>query len=178
MENTKYGKLDQNGILTYAPTMFMEDGKVVIPRSDDDNEYLTRGWMKVIDDRPSSEDGKQVEFDRWVEDTEAGTISATYTVTESNVEPTTRHVKYSKLKITLFLMDAGLWDDVKEFLQEVGYYDLFVMAQYFLDMDEYFQRGISAFRKHAVEDLGQEDDTVDQMVKDMLEKSQDGFEEA
>lgn len=40
--------------------------------------------------------------------------------------------------MTLFCMEQNIWTDVKEFLKKVGYYDLFVMAQYFLDTDDYF----------------------------------------
>jgi hypothetical protein len=35
-------------------------------------------------------------------------------------------------------MEQGIWNDVKGFLEKIGYYDLFVMAQYFLDTDDYF----------------------------------------
>lgn len=43
--------------------------------------------------------------------------------------------KYSKLKMVLFLTKQGIWSTVKQFLEQAGYYDLFVMAQYFLEND-------------------------------------------
>lgn len=50
--------------------------------------------------------------------------------------------KYSKLKIVLFCKDRGIWTTVKEYMEKIDYYDLFLNAQVFLDVDEYFKAGI------------------------------------
>ena len=84
--------------------------------------------------------------------------------------------KYSKLKITLFAMNVGLWNSIKEWLQEIGYYDLFVMAQYFLSSDQYFVQAIQMFKekfRDVVE--GEMAQDIDELIDNMLEFSFDGI---
>ena len=72
-------------------------------------------------------------------------------------------------------MEHGIWNDVKDFLEKIGYYDLFVMAQYFLDTDDYFQRGIAMF-KDAYADVNHPKEEIETLVETMLNFAFDGYE--
>lgn len=84
--------------------------------------------------------------------------------------------RFSKLKITLFCMEQKIWKDVKEYLQKIGYYDLFVMAQYFLESDEYFIKGIESF-KEAYCDINNTKEELDDLVEAMYKFAEDGTEQ-
>lgn len=53
--------------------------------------------------------------------------------------------RFSKLKLVEFCMEQGIWQELKDFLEGAGYYDLFVMAVFFLENDKFFMRGLQAF---------------------------------
>ena len=94
-----------------------------------------------------------------------------------SVEDTRKKAKkYSKLRMTLFCMQHDIWEKVKKFLEHVGYYDLFVMAQYFLDTDDYFQQGISMFKQQYIADGGTAEE-IDSLVETMLNLAVDGYEQ-
>lgn len=76
--------------------------------------------------------------------------------------------------MTLFCIEQNIWTDVKEYLEAIGYYDLFVMAQYFLDTDDYFKRGIKMFTDMYKEKMPDID--VDSLVEAMLNFAFDGYE--
>ena len=72
-------------------------------------------------------------------------------------------------------MDQNLWKYIKKFLVKTGYYDLFVMAQYFLESDEYFQRGIDLFKTEFI-GMGHTEEEFEAMKESMLAFSFDGYE--
>ena len=49
MQNRNYGRKTDSGGIEYAPRKFIEDGNIIVPRIDDDEAYVSRGWYKVID---------------------------------------------------------------------------------------------------------------------------------
>lgn len=158
--NKNYGDLNSSGSIVYAPRSFLEDGALFVPRIDDDEAYLVRGWFKVVNVKPDYDVVTQIIYiKKWVKDAEAGTVTAEYEVTARPEDSRKKAKKYSKLKMTMFLIEQKLWDDVKAYLEKIGYYDLFVMAQYFLDTDDYYQTGIDMFKKayasdeHPIEEL-------------------------
>lgn len=110
--------------------MFHETGNVVVPKATDVAFYLTRGWLEVVDELPEYDAAESYPVQAgWEEDTENGKIRAIYELKTVEAPRTATIVKkYSKLKITLFCMEAGIWDSVKSYLEGIGYYDLFVMA--------------------------------------------------
>ena len=111
----------------------------------------------------------------WTKDTEAKTVTANYVVAPLPKDTRKKAKKYSKLRITLFCMQQNIWEKVKRFLEHIGYYDLFVMAQYFLDTDDYFQQGISMFKQQYIEDGGTAEE-IDSLVETMLNFAFDGYE--
>ena len=171
MENRKYGKLP-DGKIEFAPRAFFEGGSIVVPKEDDDEAYTQRGWEKIIYNPPPVEEGEQeAVLSGYVQGD--GVISAMYEVRDIP-ESEKPQKMYSKLRITLFCMNMKLWDSVKAWLQEIGYYDLFVMAQYFLGSDEYFSRALEMFKEKFREDIEEEGQDVDELVQQMLEFSYDG----
>jgi hypothetical protein len=131
--------------LKYAPKMFKENGLVIVPKSDDDSFFFERGYYKVIDNKPHFDAINQyIEILKWNIDETFHILTSVYVVREKeNTNIKSNHVKrYSKLKITLFCIEMGIWNSVKEYLEKIGYYDLFVMATFFLESDEYFNKGL------------------------------------
>ena len=48
---------------------------------------------------------------------------------------------FSKLKIVAALMNAGVWPQVKAYIEQAGLYDLYLAAQIFTEDNEYFASG-------------------------------------
>ena len=173
-ENKKYGRLI-GAQIEYAPRTFFENGNLVVPKVDDDDAYFSRGWLKVVSEKPSCDYSKQtMSFKCWTVDEENKTIAAEYELKDIQ-DNIVQASKYSKLRLTLFCMKQNLWEQAKELLEKSGYYDLFVMAQYFLDTDEYFQKGIELFKSNYIENGGDQE-TLDNLVKEMLNFAFDGYE--
>lgn len=176
MLNKNYGKLTSSNSIQYAPRSFRENDSLVVPRIDDDEAYFSRGWFKVINNKPEYDVVSQVVYIKeWTQDTEAKTVTANYVIESRPKDTRKKAKKYSKLRITLFCMQQNIWEKVKGFLEHVGYYDLFVMAQYFLDTDDYFQQGISMFKQQYIADGGTAEE-IDSLVQTMLNFAFDGYE--
>ena len=73
--NTKYGRLT-NGRVEYAPNALeSEDGVKMNPSK---ASYLAAGWKKIVDVRPTVEEGYRLEVSGWLEDAE--TLTCVYKV--------------------------------------------------------------------------------------------------
>ena len=176
MINKNYGKLTSSNSIQYAPRAFHENTTLFVPRVDDDQAYFDRGWYKVVNIEPNYDTETQITYIKsWIINESEKTITAEYVANPRQVDTRKQAKKYSKLRITLFCMEQGIWNDVKEFLEKIGYYDLFVMAQYFLDTDDYFQRGIAMF-KDAYTDVNHPKEEIESLVETMLNFSFDGYE--
>ena len=71
------------------------------------------------------------------------------TFTESEIDiddevPTAR--VFSKLRIVAALTNAGVWAQVKAYIEREGLYDLFLAAQDFREDNEYFTKGRTALQ--------------------------------
>ena len=177
MLNKNYGKLTSSNSIQYAPRSFRENDSLVVPRIDDDQAYLARGWYKVVNVKPQYDAVTQITYiKQWITNESEKTITAEYVVNPRPIDTRKKAKKYSKLRMTLFCMEQGIWNDVKEFLEKIGYYDLFVMAQYFLDTDDYFQRGIAMF-EDAYADANRSKEEIESLVETMLNFAFDGYEQ-
>ena len=176
MLNKNYGKLTSSNSIQYAPRSFRENDSLVVPRIDDDQAYFARGWYKVVNVKPQYDAVSQITYiKQWIANESEKTITAEYVVNPRPIDTRKKAKKYSKLRMTLFCMEQGIWNDVKEFLEKIGYYDLFVMAQYFLDTDDYFQRGIAMF-EDAYADVNRSKEEIKSLVETMLNFAFDGYE--
>lgn len=174
MENRNYAKL-VDGKIQYAPRKFIENGSLIVPREIDDEFHFNKGYFKVIDVKPHYDHITQnISILKWNIDEIKHTITSVYIVNE-NPSYSKQVRKFSKLKITLFCIENKIWQDVKEYLEKIGYYDLFVMAQYFLETDEYFVKGLEMF-KEARADGEITAEMLDEMIKNMLDFAFDGYE--
>ena len=176
MENRKYAKLLDGNTLEYAPKMFKENSSVIVPKQDDDNFFFSRGYYKVIDNKPAYDLATQyAEILKWNIDETFHTLTSVYVVREiENANIQSNHVKrYSKLKITLFCIEMGIWNSVKEYLEKIGYYDLFVMATFFLESDEYFNKGLQMYMEAMVASGSSKND-IESLIENMKNFAYDG----
>lgn len=174
--NRQYGKLTVDGTLEYAPRSFIENDSIIVPKENDDSFYFERGYYKVIDNKPAFDsDTQYAKILKWNIDETIHTMTSVYVVREKenvNIQP--NHVKrYSKLKITLFCMEMGIWDSVKSYLEKIGYYDLFVMAAFFLESDEYFNKGLQMYTEAMVASGSSKDD-IESLIENMKNFAYDG----
>ena len=176
MLNKNYGKLTSSNSIQYAPRSFHENDSLVVPRIDDDQAYFSRGWYKVVNNKPQYDAATQITYiKQWITNESEKTITAEYIINPRPVDTRKKAKKYSKLRMTVFCMEQNIWEKVKRFLQHIGYYDLFVMAQYFLDTDDYFQQGISMFKQQYIDDGGTTEE-IDSLIETMLNFAFDGYE--
>lgn len=174
MENKNYAKL-VDGNIEYAPRNFLENNNLIVPKQNDDMFYFSRGYFKVIDNEPYYDyETQNISILKWNVNKAKHTITSVYVVNE-NVIQTKQVRKFSKLKLTLFCIEQNIWKDVKEYLEKIRYYDLFVMAQYFLESDEYFIKGIESF-KEAYCDENNTKEELDKLVEAMFNFAFDGYE--
>lgn len=177
MLNKNYGKRKQDGSIEYAPRKFVENGNIFVPRIDDDQAYALRGWLKIIDIKPEYDLAKKMlSLVRWTEDLLLMTLTAQYEIVDIP-KPTTRQVRrFSKLKLVEFCMEKGIWQELKTFLDGTGYYDLFVMAVFFLENDKFFMQGLQAFRQHKAQDPEYDADVLQKLIQQALAYAFDSYE--
>lgn len=176
MENKNYAKLIDNKI-QYATRKFVENNKLIIAKIIDDEFYFSRGYYKVVDIIPHYDLSKQsIQILKWNINEENHTITSVYEVLDNVVQPINNNQvrKFSKLKLTLFCIENNIWQDVKEYLEKIGYYDLFVMAVYFLETDEYFVKGLESF-KQAYIDENRSEQEIDMLIENMKKFAHDGY---
>lgn len=175
--NKNYGRASQNQI-QYAPRSFKENGVLIVPRIDDDEAYLSRGWFKVVERKPEYDPEKYaLKQIGWDEDAKAEEVFAIYELVE--IQPTPIYVqvrRFSKLKLVEFCMENGIWQDLKSFLEETGYYDLFVMAMVFIENDKFFKRGLQAFKAHKVQEEGYDAQELQELINQALAYAFDAYE--
>lgn len=53
---------------------------------------------------------------------------------------------FSKLKVVAALINAGVWADVKAYIEGAGLYDLYLAAQNFAEDNDYFVQGKAALQ--------------------------------
>ena len=111
MLNRNYGRLDESGKIIYAPTQ-IKIGDTYFP-APNAAQYASKGWLPVIDERPTAREGIYAVTTGWVE--QDGVIGRVYE--ERAVEPPPPPVRhFSKLKLYCVLSAQGLWDAVCEWM--------------------------------------------------------------
>jgi hypothetical protein len=68
------------------------------------------------------------------------------------------------MKCVAALTAAGLWPQVKAWIEEQGLYDLYVSAQDFAEDNAYFQQGIAVLR----DKFGWEPEIIDMILSDCI----------
>lgn len=78
---------------------------MLVPKLDDREFFVSRGWLEVVDKAPEDYDPAEKYPVRtsWTEDSKSGTITAVYELRDVVKPRETKQVKkLSKLKLTLF----------------------------------------------------------------------------
>lgn len=122
--NRKYGKLE-NGAITYAPDMI--DNGVALLTMPSAEDYAAAGWKEVVDTRPTSRIGFDVEPVGYAESEDK--IVRIYN--EHAIEPPPPPVvRYSKLKLIVAAKQAGKWSAFKAFIASAGLEDEWAACQF------------------------------------------------
>ena len=176
MANRNFGRSDGKGGIQYAPSVFNEDGQIIVPNPLDEEIYFARGWLKVVDVKPAVGENQRADLTGWTENLEAKTITAQYTVVD--VPPPKKYIqvrRFSKLRLVEFCMEHAFWENLKSYMQKLGYYDLFLMAQVFLENDKFFKTGLQAYKDFKVSE-GADPEEIQAMIDTALDFAFDDYE--
>lgn len=158
----RYGTLDSNGRPVYAGTTLVVDG---VPYANAKREmWLAQGKKPFLgsgaNPPKSKREGWHYERDGWRE--QANAIVPKWKLVQ-DPPPSVR--VFDKYKLVDALMKAGVWDDVKQWLQSVpDAYDRAVMAPDISEDEPLLKDGIEVVK----EMLG----WTDKQVKDVLSESE------
>lgn len=160
--NRKFGKL-VNGRLVYAPNMVVHDGRSYINPKESDYLKADDGPWYLIESLPPPStppaEGYHYASNGWVFDEELKHIVPQYEQIEN---PPASPRTFSKFKITAALMKIEKWLPVRDYLVQLGLYDLYLAAQDFKEDDEYFIKGLSELKAK----LGMSDEEVESILKE------------
>lgn len=109
---------------------------IVLGDPDDFAKYKNAYVIAENDDPPNAPEGKIVVQDGWELINKEWHKKWKY---EDEPSPPPRI--FSKLKVVAALMNAGVWPQVKAYIEQAGLYDLYLAAQEFADDNEYFTQG-------------------------------------
>lgn len=71
---------------------------------------------------------------------------------------------FSKLKVVAALINAGVWDQAKAYIEQEGLYDLYLAAQVFSEDNEYFIAGKTRLKT----ELGWTDEQVEAVLANSI----------
>lgn len=175
-DNRRYGRV-QAGSIKYAPRVFNENGQIFVPREDDDQAYISRDWFKVVERKPEYDPTKYtLKQTGWAEDSDDKEVFITWEIVE--LPPTPHYIqvrKFSKLRLVEFCMVRGIWANLKSYIEKLGYYDLFVMAQIFLENDKFFMQGLDAYKQLKISE-GMDPEEIQALIDAALDAAFDGYE--
>ena len=72
-------------------------------------------------------------------------------------------------------MERGIWSNLKSYIEKLGYYDLFVMAQIFLENDTFFMQGLNAYKQLKISE-GMDPEEIQALIDAALDAAFDGYE--
>lgn len=153
----RYGTLDSSGHPVYAGTTLVVDG---VPYANAKCEmWLAQGKKPFIGSGStppkSKRDGWHYERDGWHE--QAAAFVPKWKLVEDAPPPPR---VFSKLKCVAALIQANVWTQVKQYIEQAGLYDLYLAAQEFSEDNEYFVQGRAALQSA----LGWTDEQVESVL--------------
>lgn len=163
--NSKFGRLAE-GQVEYAPSSLETGEGVKVNPSD--GSYLAAGWKRVVDSPPPAEEGKVVVVSGWTE-TETALTRVYKQVPrpapgasgeQGGGEGGVTVRRFSKLKVVVALKAANLWILTKTWIEEKGFYDLYLAAQDFAEDNEWFLQGKDEIRRLA----GKTDEEIESIL--------------
>ena len=159
MMNRKFGRLE-NDALVYAPdTVTVGGRKVYNPQA---VHYRIAGYLPVIYEMPETPpaEGWHYEPRGWELRPDSSAPSGVYRVYVEVQDPPPPPRTFSKLKCVAALTSAGVWTQVKAYIEQAGLYDLYLAAQDFREDNEYFTQGRAALQSA----LGWSDEQVETIL--------------
>ena len=159
---TKYGTV-ANNILTFAPRAIIVNGAMVTNPKAEHFAALNVArakegkppYLEVVDTPPQTDAAHYAVATGWTRD--GDTWRRVYEVRELPPPPPRT---FSKLRIVAALMDAGVWAQVKAYIESAGLYDLYLAAQEFAEDNQYFKDGKDALQTA----LGWSDEQVEEVL--------------
>ena len=145
---SNYGTVIDNQ-LQLAPRAFMLRGAMITnPKAEHfaalNEERAKQGlppYLEFIDKPPATTEGFSAVPTEWQK--ADGKWVRQYEVRELPPLPPRT---FSKLRIVAALTTAGVWDAVKQYIEQAGLYDLYLAAQDFAEDNEYFAQGKAALQ--------------------------------
>lgn len=131
----RYGTIENNVMKPAPRAIRIGDAMVCNPT---DAQYEQAGYLPVVDERPSqpAPNGYHYEAQGWTE--RGGVIQRVYAAIQDPPPPPRT---FSKLRIVAALMEAKVWDTVKQYIIDHDLYDLYLAAQEFAEDNQYFTQG-------------------------------------
>lgn len=135
--NKDYAKPDAEMKPVFAPAAFNLGGRDYIHPTAED--YAKAGYLPLSPDYPvDPPEGKHYEQTDKIEPNGENGYRWVYALVD-NPPPAPR--VFSKLKCVAALMEAGVWQEVKGYIEGAGLYDLYLAAQDFREDNPYFVSG-------------------------------------
>ena len=151
MNNLNYCRPTNDGTgYIYAPVILPPN-----PHEPTEAEYNAAGWYRKAFAPPSPPEGKAVASTRY--EVEDNRVVAVYEYDDAPPPPPRT---FSKLKLVAALIEAGVWAQVKAYVEEVGIYDLFLAAQDFREDNEFFASNLALLKQQ----LGWTDEQVEAIL--------------
>lgn len=120
--------------------------------------HLAHGFKLVRPDAPPpAEEGRYVRPTGYAEDE-----TAIWRVYEQVPLPPPPPRVFSKLKVVAALTKAGVWPQVKAWIEANGLYDIYLAAQEFAEDNEWFARAVAALKPV----VGWTDEQVEAMLEE------------
>ena len=134
--NRNFAKPKEDMTPEFAPDALVIDGRTILaPKA---VHYAIAGYLPLFYDWPvDPPHGKYYERTDKIEANDNG-YRWVYALVD-NPPPAPR--VFSKLKCVAALMEAGVWQEVKDYIEGAGLYDFYLAAQDFREDNPYFVRG-------------------------------------
>ena len=142
----KFARLISTIEIEFAPTLVVLDGQTIAisPESPDAAEIYARcspPYLPYRDEPPTVEPPSYARPTGYEE--RDGIARRVY---EQVPLPPPPPRVFSKLKVVAALTEAGVWPQVKAWIESKGLYDLYLAAQEFAEDNEYFAQGLAALK--------------------------------
>ena len=119
------------------------DGRTIVNPTAEQYATLRDAYPKGDDaPMPEPQEGKVVEYGGYALGDDKKWHKQWTLVDEPPKPPRT----FSKLRIVAALTSAGVWAQVKSYIEQAGLYDLYLAAQDFREDNEYFTKGRAALQ--------------------------------
>lgn len=146
-------------VLTAEPRYIVTiDGRTIVNPTAEQYAELRDAYLKGADTPlPEPQDGKMVEYGGYALGETDKLWHKQWIIVDA---PPPLPRTFSKLKVVAALTEAGVWPQVKAWIEQAGLYDLYLAAQDFAEDNEYFAVGKAQLQQA----LGWTDEQVEKIL--------------